>query len=239
LEHTEPYRVELTDVFEGPMDLLVYLIKKHEVDIYDIPIALITDQYLGYIDLMKSLNIDLAGEFLVMAATLTQIKSKLLLPTHEGMEDDTEDPRLAITRPLVEYLQLKSAAEELAARQLLGEHTFIRKTDKQEFWVDPNEEVIKIGLFELIDAFKRILDRVDADQRVDLTADSISVKDRITQLIDILEEKGSMAFDELFDTDTTRSDVIVTFLAVLEMVKVRLVRIVQHLETGIIRLFYL
>ena len=239
MEQTEPYRVELTDVFEGPMDLLVYLIKKNEMDIYDIPIALITDQYLGYIDLMKSLNIDLAGEFLVMAATLTQIKSKMLLPAHEGIDEDAEDPRLAITRPLIEYLQLKSAAEELAARQLLGEHTFIRKADKQEFLVDPGEEVIKIGLFELIDAFKRILDRVDEDQRVDLTADSISVKDRITQLIDILEDKGSITFDELFDTDTTRSDVIVTFLAVLEMVKVRLVRIVQHVGTGIIRLFYL
>ena len=98
MEHTEPYQVELTDVFEGPMDLLVYLIKKNEVDIYDIPIALITDQYLGYIDLMKSFNIDLAGEFLVMAATLTQIKSKMLLPAHEGIEEDAEDPRLAITR---------------------------------------------------------------------------------------------------------------------------------------------
>jgi len=239
MDHTEPYRVALTDVFEGPMDLLVYLIKKNEVDIYDIPIALITDQYLGYIDLMKSLNIDLAGEFLVMAATLTQIKSKMLLPIHEGIEADAEDPRLAITRPLIEYLQLKSAAEELAARQLLGEHTFIRNPDKQEFLVDPDEELIKIGLFELIDAFKRILERVDSDQRVDLTADSISVRDRITQIIDILEEKGSVVFDELFDTDTTTADVIVTFLAVLEMVKVRLVRIVQHVGTGIIRLFYL
>ncbi|CAB5101443.1 Segregation and condensation protein A [Olavius algarvensis associated proteobacterium Delta 3] len=239
MDHTEPYRVALTDVFEGPMDLLVYLIKKNEVDIYDIPIALITDQYLGYIDLMKSLNIDLAGEFLVMAATLTQIKSKMLLPIHEGIDADAEDPRLAITRPLIEYLQLKSAAEELAARQLLGEHTFIRNPDKQEFLVDPDEELIKIGLFELIDAFKRILERVDSDQRVDLTADSISVRDRITQIIDILEEKGSVVFDELFDTDTTTADVIVTFLAVLEMVKVRLVRIVQHVGTGIIRLFYL
>jgi len=239
MDHSEPYRVELTNVFEGPMDLLVYLIKKNEVDIYDIPIALITDQYLGYMDLMKSLNIDLAGEFLVMAATLTQIKSKMLLPIHEGIEEDAEDPRLAITRPLIEYLQLKSAAEELAARQLLGEHTFIRKADTQEFLVDPEDEVIKVGLFELIDAFKRILDRVDPDQRVDLTADSISVKDRITQLIDILETNGSIAFNELFDTDTTKADVIVTFLAVLEMVKVRLVRIVQHIRTGMIRLFYL
>jgi len=239
MEHTEPYRVELTDVFEGPMDLLVYLIKKNEVDIYDIPIAMITDQYLGYIDLMKSLNIDLAGEFLVMAATLAQIKSKMLLPIHDGIEEDAEDPRLAITRPLIEYLQLKSAAEELAARQLLGEHTFIRKADTQEFIVDPDEEVIKIGLFELIDAFKRILDKVDPDQRVDLTADSISVKDRITQLIDILEEKGSIAFEELFDSDTTKADIIVTFLAVLEMVKVRLVRMVQYVKSGIIRLFYL
>jgi segregation and condensation protein A len=240
-ETTAPgiYQIRLDDVFEGPMDLLVYLIKKHEVDIYDIPIALITDQYLVYIEMMKALNIDLAGEFLVMAATLTQIKSRMLLPVHEDVEDAGEDPRMEITRPLLEYLQMKSAAEDLADRTLLGEDTFIRKPDKSEFFVDPGEEIVHVGLFELIDAFRQILDNLAPEQRVDFSADTISVKQRISQIVDILEEKGSVTFDALFTAKATKSDLIVTFLAILEMVKVRLIQVAQHVATGIIRLFYL
>ena len=127
---TEVYTVKLDDIFEGPMDLLVHLIKKHEVDIYNIPIALITDQYLEYLELMKLMNIDVAGEFLVLAATLTQIKSKMLIPVHED-EDDQEDPLLEITRPLAEYLQMKSAARQLADRHLLGEDTFVRHPEQE------------------------------------------------------------------------------------------------------------
>ena len=233
------YRVRLENVFEGPMDLLVYLIKKNEVDIWDIPIALITGQYLEYIEWMKQMNIDLAGEFLVMAAALAQIKSKMLLPVHEDVEEDTEDPRLEIARPLAEYLRMKQAAEELAARTLLGEHTFVRHTDKSEFAIDPDEEVVKVGLFELIDAFRRILDNLAPEQRVEFSSDVISVKDRINELVDILEEKGSAAFEELFFGEMTKQGIIVTFLAILEMVKLRLVRVVQHVQSGVIRLFYL
>jgi len=121
----ESYQVKLDNVFEGPMDLLVHLIKKNEVDIYDIPIALVTNQYLEYLEWMKSLNIDVAGDFLVMAATLTQIKSRMLLPAHEGGEEE-DDPRMEIAKPLEEYLQMKSAAEHLTERNRLGETTFIR-----------------------------------------------------------------------------------------------------------------
>ena len=236
------YEVKLEDVFEGPMDLLVHLIKKNEVDIYDIPIALITDQYLEYLEWMKSMNIDFAGDFIFMAATLAQIKSKTLLPRHEGIGDDdeTEDPRQEITRPLIEYLQIKSAAEKLSQRNLLGEDTFVRvPASPGEFDTTPDEAFIRVGLFELIDAFQKILAKVPPEHRVDLTTDTISVKDRITQIADILEQKGSVTFSELFPEKPTKSDLIVTFLAILEMVKLHLVKLVQHVQTGILRLFYL
>ncbi len=234
----ERYTVKLEEVFEGPMDLLIHLIRKNEVDIYDIPIAMITRQYLAYLEWMKSMNIDFAGDFLVMAATLTQIKSRMLLPANE-YDEDTDDPRAEIARPLLEYLQMKSAAEALAERNILGDSTFVRMPDQKEFLKDMDEQVVKIGLFELIDAFQKILDNIPGDHRVDFSVDRISVKDRISEIIDILEVKGSVAFDELFAKDVLKSDVIVTFLAILEMVKMMLVRIVQHVQTGIIRIFYL
>jgi segregation and condensation protein A len=188
---------------------------------------------------MKAMNIDMAGEFLVMAATLMHIKSKLLLPVHEDVEEDTEDPRLVLTRPLIEYIQMKSVAEELAARTLLGEHTFVRKSDRRPYLAGTEDEVIQVGLFELIDAFKNILDNLAPEQRFDLSAERMSVNDRIAQLVDILEEKGTVAFDELFHEPATKNDIIVTFLAVLEMVKVRLIRVLQHVQSGAIRLIYL
>ena len=232
-----PYEVRLDNVFEGPMDLLVHLIKKNEVDIYDIPIAMVTDQYLAYIELMKSLNIDFAGDFLLMAATLTQIKSKMLLPVHEE-EEEEEDPRLEITRPLVEYLQLKSAAEQLAKRNILGEHTFARSASKEDISIDNDDDFIKVGLFELIDVFQKILENLSPDHRVDLTTDKITLKERITQIVDILEDKGSITLDELFENAEDKSDLIVTFLAVLEMAKLSLIQIVQHTLSGIIRILY-
>ena len=232
------YRVQLGEIFEGPMDLLVHLIRKNELDIYDIPIALITEQYLEYLEWMKAMNIDFAGDFLLMASTLTQLKSRMLLPVHEG-EEEEEDALQEITRPLVEYLQMKSAADQLVERNLLGENTFIRKPDRGEFLIDRDDEFIKIGLFELIDAFQKILERIPDDHRVDMRADEISVKDRITQIIDILETKKSITFIELFSDDPDKNEIIVTFLAILEMVKLMLIRIAQHVQTGVIRIFYL
>lgn len=234
----EIYRVQLENVFEGPMDLLVHLIKKNDVDIYDIPISLITDQYLGYLELMKAMNIDVAGDFLVLAATLAQIKSRMLLPVHEDLEDD-EDPRLEIARPLAEYLQMKEAAEELASRNRLGEQTFGRRPNKEDLSVPPGEEMIQVGLFELIDAFQKILENISPDRRMEFTAERISVKDRIGQIIDVLETQRSITFIELFDKAVTRADIIITFLAVLEMVKLSLVQVAQHTPSGVIRIFYI
>lgn len=231
------YRVRLQDVFEGPMDLLVHLIKKTEVDIYDIPISRITAQYLEYIEWMKQMNIDMAGDFVLMASTLTHIKSRMLLPAQAG-EDEEEDPRLEITRPLLEYLRIKSAAQQLAERNLLGETTFTRKPETDSLEADDEGETIRIGLFELIDAFQHILDKVSQDHRVDLARDRVSVQERIVQLTEMLETNDSLTFDELFADGRQRTDIIVTFLALLEMAKLNLIRIAQHVPTGIIRIFY-
>jgi segregation and condensation protein A len=234
----DAYQIKLTNIFEGPMDLLFHLVKKNEVDIYDIPIATITEQYLEYLEWLKSLNIELAGEFLVMASTLMHIKSKMLLPSNEEDEEDEEDPRLEIARPLMEYLQIKSAAEDLSQRPLLGDKMFVRTTAPVDGELNDEDQYADVGLFDLIDAFQRILANIAPEQRVELSADRISVKDKISSLIDLLEQHQSLTFEELFPTNPQKDDIIVTFLAILEMVKLYLIKLVQHTQTGVIRLFY-
>ena len=233
-----PYEIKLDKVFEGPMALLVHLIKKNEVDIYDIPIAMVTQQYLEYLEWIKLMNIDFAGDFLVMASSLAQIKSRMLLPTH-GIEDE-EDPRLALTKPLKEYLEMQSIAEQLASRNLLGEHTFVRSFTEEGFDdLQEEEPYVQVGLFELIDAFQKILANIPEEHRLELTTDRISVKERISEIVDILEKKESLTFYELFSKDADKGDIIVTFLALLEMAKLNLIKIIQHLESGILRIFYI
>lgn len=238
--HTaEPYRVSLTDIFEGPMDLLVHLIRKNEISITDLPVALVTEQYLQYLEWLEAMNVEYAAEFVVMASTLAQIKSRMLLPLHaeEGEEDD--DPRQEIVRPLLEYLKLKSAAAQLSERPLLGEDTFTRGVKPGDLAPPGDEEIIKIGLFELIDAFQKILAGLPDEARIEFTTDTVSVQERISQIADQLEVKGSLTFFELFSDQPHRGEIIVTFLATLEMVKLSLIRIVQHVNSGIIRIFYM
>ncbi|MCP4747064.1 MAG: segregation/condensation protein A [Desulfobacteraceae bacterium] len=229
------YRVKLENIFEGPMDLLIYLIKKNEVDIYDIPVKLITEQYLVYLEWIQLLNIDNVGDFLLMASTLAQIKSKTLLPIHD--DEDEEDPRMEIVRPLSEYLQMKSAAEQLACRNILGDTMFARRA-KLDGYISKNQGRIQAGLFELIDAFQNILNRAVKDHTVDMAAETISVKDRMNSLIEALESKGSLVFTELFEDNPEKKFIIATFLALLELMKINLIRIVQNSQNGIIRLFY-
>lgn len=231
----ENYKVKL-DVFEGPMDLLIHLIRKNEVDIYDIPVGLITEQYLAYLEWMKLLDIDNVGDFLFMAATLAQIKSRMLLPVHDGAEDE-EDPRMEIVRPLTEYLQIKSAAEELARRNMLGDRIFTRRSNIKEY-LEEDQDLIQVGLFELIDAFQKILQNITKDHQVDLATDQVSVKERMNDMVSILEEKGSITFEELFTGTPEKRFFIATFLALLELMKLNLVRVVQSIQSGIIRLFY-
>jgi len=229
------YKVRLENIFEGPMDLLVYLIRKNEVNIYDIPISLITDRYLEYIEWMKSMNVDIAGDFLVMTATLVQIKSRMLLPVHD--DSDEEDPRQEIARPLLEYLQMKSAALQLSDRELLGEHTFIRSPSKTSDPGNLPEREIRVDLFDLIKAFQRILDNVSPDVSLDVVADKLSIQDRMTELVRMLKVKGSLIFQELFSETAGRDDIIITFLAILEMVKRNAAGVIQHADTGNITLY--
>jgi len=233
------YEVKLNDIFEGPMDLLVYLIKKNEVDIYDIPIAKITVQFLSYLEWMKKMNIDFVGDFLLMASTLAQVKSRMLLPDGPGDDEDEEDPRMEIARPLLEYMRIKSAAKQLGDRKLLGEETFARTAAPDDFFADQRDQMIKIGLFELIDAFQKILEKTSGERLIDFEFDRISVKDKIAEIIDILEVRTSAAFDEFFLKNCARNEIIITFLALLEMVKMGLLKISQHGQTGVIRLFYI
>lgn len=235
------YKVNLENVFEGPLDLLIHLIKKNDVDIYDIPIASITRQYLQYVELLELLDVDYAGDFIIMASSLIHIKSRMLLPVHESEYDEEEDPRLEITRPLLEYIQMKSAAEKLGERNLLGEQIFIRQMQSTDLLsdFDQNDQMIKIGLFELIDAFQTILQKVSPKHQVDLTTEKMSVKDKISELVDIFIKHDSIIFEELFQSSPEKGEIIITFLALLEMIKLSLVRVVQHAQSGIIRLFYI
>jgi segregation and condensation protein A len=218
------------------MDLLVHLIKKNEVDIYDIPIALITEQYLAYLEWMKLLNIDNVGDFLVMASTLAHIKSRTLLPTH-GDDDAEEDPRLEIVRPLSEYLRIKSVAEALTRRNLLGDKIFTRRA-KTKVPIDEDQDLVQVGLFELIEAFQNILQRVSKDHQVDMTTEQVSVKDRMNAIVSVLEEKGSIVFMDLFAKRSEKGFIVATFLALLELMKLNLVHVVQNAQSGVIRLFY-
>lgn len=234
------YQINLEGLFDGPMDLLVHLVKKHELDIYDIPIALIAKKYLEYLELMLAVNIDVAGDFLLMAATLAYIKSRTLLPAEpRGDEEESEDPRMEIARPLAEYLQLQAAAQELESRDQLDWDLFPRSdAEEEESKSDSADTLIEVNLFELIDAFQKIVKRLNAADLFNVTVEAISVKSRIAEIIDLLETKGSVTFEELFEEDRTRRQIVVTFLALLEMAKAQIVRIMQHLTSGIIRVLY-
>lgn len=220
------YEVKL-EIFEGPLDLLLHLIHKNEVDIFDIPIATITDQYLEYIDMMKALNIEVAGDFLIMASTLIHIKSKMLLPDLTG-QDDGEDPRIEITRPLLEYMRFKELAGELEERELLDRDVFVRHLpsylqSQMEDW----EPRLDVNLFQLMDAFKRIIDEGLPGVQLTLQPERWSVTEKTEVIIDLLKEAGPTFFQRLFSEDRSLSELVVTFLAVLELVHLGLVKVSQ------------
>jgi segregation and condensation protein A len=234
------YNVQLGDIFEGPMDLLVHLVKKNDIDIYDIPIAMITEQYLGWLGLMRKLSLDISGDFLLMASTLMHIKSRLLIPSEQGDEEDEdiEDPRMEIVKPLAEYLRLKNAAAKLSQLTLLERDTFIRDPKDDGEGVDKTLKPLRsVGLFELIDAFQRILKDVSKEHLIDITKEAISIKQRIPELMELLKGRKSITFQELFVGQHTKKMLIVTFLAILEMIKLRLIRVMQHADSGILRIY--
>ena len=228
------YEVKL-EIFEGPLDLLLHLIHKNEVDIFDIPISTITDQYLEYLDLMKALEMSIAGDFLVMASTLIHIKSKMLLPGQmDG--DEEEDPRLEIARPLLEYMQFKGVAKELSEREILGRDVFTRGETASLREYPDMEPQPDVSLFQLMDAFRRVIALGEGPQNLTVVLDKWSVKDKIESIITLLKERPDVFFEEIFTGAHGISEMVVTFLALLELVHVGLIRVFQPSQESRIRI---
>ena len=237
----DAYQVKL-DSFEGPLDLLLHLIRKNEVNIYDIPIALITEQYLGCIELMQEMNLDVAGEFLVMAATLIHIKSRTLLPRPDPSQEDAdpeEDPREALVRRLLEHQKYKAAAELLHERETLRGAQFGRPDASVAGAAgDAYEPELEVDLFSLLAAFRGVLERASRRPPMVLPPDQISIEDRMHQLLERLSESEACGFEDLFtDGDGSRPFMIVTFLALLEMIRLKLIRVFQSGSFGAIRVY--
>ena len=236
----EAYPVRL-EHFEGPLDLLLHLIRRHEVNIYDIPIAEITAQYLGYIDLMQEMNLDVAGEFLVMAATLIHIKSRMLLPRPEtaaGVEGEEEDPRDALVRRLLEHQKYKAAAGLLHEREQVRAAQWQRPDERvAEIAGEDLEPELEVDLFSLLTAFQAVVQRAKQRPRVLLPPEQVSVEARIEQLLVRLSETDACGFEELFADADDRGGLIVTFLALLEMIRLKLVRVFQAGSFGPIRVY--
>ena len=220
--------------FEGPLDLLLHLIKKNEVDPRNIPIASITEQYLAYVDMLRDLNLDVAGEFLVMAATLTLIKSRMLLPSAEPIdEDDGSDPRADLIRQLLEYQRYREAAASLGDRPRLGRDVFAREPGAEGIEPDENERPqVRATLWQLLEAFRGVLVRAQPDPVHEVYNEAVSLRDRVQSVMQTLSVARSVTFESLFDDDAPRSFVIVTFLARLELVKIGAIQAVQEEEWG-------
>lgn len=234
----DAYTVRL-DQFTGPLDLLIHLIKKNEVNIYDIPIALITRQYLEYLGILEELDLDIAGEFIVMAATLIHIKSRMLLPRPDAsQEDPEEDPRAVLVNRLLEYQKFKAAANLLHEREELRSAQWQRPDQRvAEIAGDEYEAEVEVDLFSLMAAFKTVLERARQRPQVTIPGAQISIEQRIEQLLARLSETEACGFEDLFSDAHTRQDLIVTFLALLEMIRTRLVRVFQAGMFGSIRVY--
>ena len=226
-------------LFEGPLDLLLYLIRRDKIDIHELPIAPITRQYMQYLELMRELNLDVAGDFLVMAATLIHIKSKLLVPVepHEAATEDEEDPREALVQRLIEFQRYKEAAGVLHQWRELRAAAFTRPDSVLPRFDDAGEEMIEAGLFDLISAFKELLDRRKSLLSHEVASQGKSVDQRMRELMELIHEGESIEFLELFAAQETKADMIVTFLALLELVRLMRVRVYQRERFGPIRVF--
>ena len=235
------YPVRLTN-FEGPLDLLIHLIKKNEVDVYDIPIVLISQQYLEYLDLMREIDLDVAGEFLVMAATLIHIKSRMLVPRVEaGLESDEaeEDPREALVQRLLDHQRFKAAAEMLHECETVRSAQWARPDERvAEIAGAPFERELEVDLFSLLQAFQAVLTRArNRDVGVRLPAEVVSIEARMEEMLARLAKGGSCGFDELFADLSSRQEIIVTFLATLELIRTKLIRVLQARVCGPIRIY--
>ncbi|HET7747196.1 MAG TPA: segregation/condensation protein A [Vicinamibacteria bacterium] len=232
-------RIQVAE-FEGPLDLLLYLIRRDKVDIHDIPIAPITRRYMEYLDLMKELNLDIAGEFMVMAATLIHIKSKMLVPvdpTEAQGEEDQEDPREALVQRLLEFQRYKEAAGVLHQKGEIRAATWTRPDIVLPTRDDAGEEMLEAGLFDLVSAFKDLLERRKVLLAHEVEHEKKSIEQRIDELLQLIREGESLEFLELFAAQETKADMIVTFLALLELIRLKRVKVYQRGSFGPIRVF--
>lgn len=231
LDDDQAYEVKL-EAFTGPMDLLLHLIRKQKINIYDIPIALIAKQYLEYLSIMKTLNLSMAGEFLVMAATLLYIKSRTLLPKEETIEAEDEeviDPRSELVRQLIEYERFKDAAGSLVARERLWQDSFIREPlpvpqkpqEEDEVWSED------LQIFDLLSALQGVLDRAPSNSYVEVSREGWTVEERIQVVMERLETEATIPFEDLFEQHWSRPLIIATFLGLLELVRMNLIRLFQ------------
>jgi len=226
LLNKDEYKVNL-EIFEGPLDLLLYLIKKNDLEIADIPISMITEEYLKYLDAMEEMNVNVAGEYLLMAAELMQIKSKMLLPSGGEGEDELleDDPRADLLRRLLDYKRYKEAAQEIIGRPLLNRDVFVplnpeRLPARHEILQDEN-------VFKLFEAFQDLLKKLPADQVQEVTIDRISVNDRIFELMDKVKKGQSVSIESLMSENYDKYDLVITFLALLEMMKLMIIKVFQ------------
>lgn len=213
------------ETFEGPLDLLLYLIRKQNLDILDIPVAEITRQYMEYIEMMRAVKLDLAAEYLVMAATLAEIKSRMLLPRHEE-EEDEEDPRAALVRRLQEYERFRQAAFEFNDRPQVGRDIYVAWAQ----FVDENppKREPNITLQELADAFQRVIEEAERFRHLQISREVLSVRERMTMILNRLQEQDFIRFESLFTKGEGRMGLVVTFVAILELIKEELLYIVQN-----------
>ncbi len=228
----EDYKVKL-EVFEGPLDLLLYLIKRDEVDIYDISIERITKQYLSYLDAFQVLNIELAGEFIVMAANLLYIKSRTLLPVEQQMaEEDAEedDPRWELIRQLIEYKKFKEAASLMRDQEAMQENLFARVPVTPDLAPSENLLVDEVGIFDLIHAFQKILKRLEKkpEDLREIFAENFTVSDKIDHVLRLTSSGVPIRFEELFADAAGRTEIVVTFLAMLELIRLKQLRVRQE-----------
>ena len=231
------YQLKL-DIFEGPLDLLLHLIKEQKMEIHDIPVAEISRQYLKYMELMTDLNLEVAGEYLVMAAELTRLKSKMLLPSYREDEDGEEgtDPRAELARRLMEYQRYKSAAGDLRQLEYDRQQLFSRGSEIQ---VEEGEEevIVDATVFDLFSAFKEVLSQRTFKEDYEITITTLSVSEHISLVLDILNEQESVTFESLFAESHSKQEVIVTFLALLELMRMALIRVQQGSQFETIRVY--
>lgn len=221
------YQITLPS-FDGPMDLLLHLIKEHELDIYDIPISRITKEYLDYLEMMRSLNLEIAGDFLVMAATLMQIKSRMLLPVDPTPDEPQEDPRLELMRRLIEYKKFKDAADQLSDLEKTRHYLIPRNVPEDFKQVGEEEHLEEVSLFGLLAAFKDVLIHTQEDVTAELVRPEITVSQKINDLMDVLQNEQKIVFRPFLTACRTKIEKIVALLALLELIRLKLVKVVQE-----------